>query len=93
MGSGVTDPGYNGEIGGRLRRRLRITRRGKSSVVVVADQGNADYLVTGDDDLLAIKDFKPCPIITPEEFRQGRISLLTGDADVGQAPLPVRCEC
>lgn len=38
--------------------------------LVLADQGNADYLVTGDDDLLAITDFKPSPIITPEAFRQ-----------------------
>ncbi len=38
--------------------------------LILADQGNADYLVTGDDDLLTIKDFEPCPIITPEAFRK-----------------------
>ncbi|HAS81245.1 MAG TPA: putative toxin-antitoxin system toxin component, PIN family [Verrucomicrobia bacterium] len=37
--------------------------------LILADQGNADYLVTGDDDLLTIKNFEPCPIITPEAFR------------------------
>ncbi len=38
--------------------------------LILADQGNADFLVTGDDDLLSIDNFKPCPIITPEVFRQ-----------------------
>jgi putative PIN family toxin of toxin-antitoxin system len=38
--------------------------------LILADQGHADYLVTGDDDLLTITDFTACPIITPEAFRQ-----------------------
>jgi len=30
--------------------------------------GNADYLVSGDKDLLVIADRFPCPIITATEF-------------------------
>lgn len=36
--------------------------------LILAKQGKADYLVTGDDDLLAVENFKCCPIITPEHF-------------------------
>lgn len=36
--------------------------------LLLAKQGNADYLVTGDDDLLAVEKFNCCPIITPEHF-------------------------
>ena len=38
--------------------------------LTLAFDGHADYLVTGDDDLLAIENFTACPIITPEAFRQ-----------------------
>ena len=30
--------------------------------------GNADYLITGDDDLLTLKSFHPTSIITPRQF-------------------------
>jgi uncharacterized protein len=38
--------------------------------LTLAIDGHADYLVTGDDDLLAIDNIEVCPIITPEAFRQ-----------------------
>jgi len=38
--------------------------------LVLAAQARADYLVTGDADLLAVHGFKTCPIITPEQFRR-----------------------
>lgn len=38
--------------------------------LALAAQGRADYLVTGDADLLALSGFKTCPIVTPEQFRQ-----------------------
>jgi putative PIN family toxin of toxin-antitoxin system len=36
--------------------------------LMLAKQGKADFLVTGDADLLAVEQFKVCPIITPEQF-------------------------
>ena len=36
--------------------------------LILAKQGRADYLVTGDADLLEVENFKGCPIITPEHF-------------------------
>ena len=38
--------------------------------LTLAAQGHADFLVTGDTDLLAVKGFSACPIVTPEQFRQ-----------------------
>lgn len=38
--------------------------------LILAAQGGADYLVTGDDDLLSVKGFVSCPVVTPEAFRQ-----------------------
>lgn len=38
--------------------------------LILAIKGSADYLVTGDRDLLAVKDFEFCPIVTPEEFQK-----------------------
>ena len=38
--------------------------------LTLAAQGHADSLVTGDADLLAVKGFSACPIVTPEQFRQ-----------------------
>ena len=37
--------------------------------LILAKQGHADYLVTGDLDLLTVQDFKNCPILTPEQFK------------------------
>jgi uncharacterized protein len=36
--------------------------------LTLAKQGRADYLVTGDADLLTLQGFKGCPVITPEHF-------------------------
>ena len=36
----------------------------------LAARGDAGYLVSGDADLLSLKDFAVCPIITLEQFRQ-----------------------
>ena len=38
--------------------------------LILAIKGNADYLVTGDRDLLTVKEFDTCPIVTPEEFQK-----------------------
>ena len=38
--------------------------------LILAAKGNADYLVTGGRDLLAVKDFDACPIVTPEGFQK-----------------------
>jgi len=37
-------------------------------ILILAKQSGADFLVTGDTDLLAVKSIKGCPIITPEHF-------------------------
>jgi len=37
-------------------------------VLGLAEAGAADCIVTGDKDLLALKVFKSCPILTPREF-------------------------
>lgn len=39
--------------------------------------GNADYLVTGDKDLLALKGQLPCAVVTPADFR-GSLGRLPG---------------
>jgi len=38
--------------------------------LILAKQSGADFLVTGDADLLVVENFKCCPIITPEQFSQ-----------------------
>ncbi|MDX9867411.1 MAG: putative toxin-antitoxin system toxin component, PIN family [Kiritimatiellia bacterium] len=38
--------------------------------LTLAAQGKADFLVTGDADLLSVNGFSACPIVTPEQFRQ-----------------------
>ena len=45
---------------------------GDSMFLALAAQARADYLVTGDADLLAVRGFKICPIVTPEQFRQSQ---------------------
>ena len=37
-------------------------------ILDTASAGNADYIVTGDNDLLTLKEFKSIPIITPRQF-------------------------
>ena len=46
--------------------------------LALAAQARADYLVTGDADLLAVRGFKTCPIVTPDQFRQQMPSRLGG---------------
>ncbi|MDR1497051.1 MAG: putative toxin-antitoxin system toxin component, PIN family [Puniceicoccales bacterium] len=43
---------------------------GDVKFLALARAGKADYLVTGDADLLAISGFKDCPILTPEAFHE-----------------------
>ena len=38
--------------------------------LTLAAQGHADVLITGHADLLSVKGFSACPIVTPEQFRQ-----------------------
>ncbi len=55
----------------RQSRRLPLCRDPHDQkFLILADQGNADFLVTGDAELLSITEFTHCPIITPEAFRQ-----------------------
>jgi len=52
-------------------RRLPLCRDPHDQkFLILADQGNADYLVAGDDELLAMDTVESCPIVTPEVFRQ-----------------------
>ena len=37
-------------------------------ILGLAKTGKADYLVTGDDDLLALEHFEQCRIVTPRQF-------------------------
>jgi predicted nucleic acid-binding protein len=39
-----------------------------NTFLVLAPAGNADYLVTGDRDLLSLVDHFSCPIVTAEVF-------------------------
>lgn len=38
--------------------------------LILAEQGNADFLVTGDDDLLSLENVSGCPIVTPAALRE-----------------------
>lgn len=46
------------------------TVRDKDDIIILACAagGNADYVVTGDDDLLTLKEYKDIQIVTPAEF-------------------------
>lgn len=46
------------------------TVRDKDDIIILACAagGNADYIVTGDDDLLVLKEYKGIRIVTPAEF-------------------------
>ncbi len=46
-----------------------VTRDPKDDpVVACAKEGQADYLVSGDQDLLVLENYKGIPIITPQQF-------------------------
>ena len=51
------------------QRRITACRDPKDNVVLeVAVAGEADYIVTGDDDLLVLHPFEGIPIVGPAEF-------------------------
>ncbi|MCM2266022.1 MAG: putative toxin-antitoxin system toxin component, PIN family [Desulfuromonadales bacterium] len=45
--------------------------------------GKADYLVTGDKDLLALDGHLPCQVVTPADFR-GSLGLLPGTSMISK---------
>ena len=46
-----------------------ICRDSEDNMILdTASAGNADYIVTGDNDLLTLKEFKSIPIIAPRQF-------------------------
>ena len=51
------------------RQRLRKVRDPKDNMFLeAAQQGKADYLITGDKDLLVLKQFRRTKIVKPKEF-------------------------
>ncbi len=51
------------------QRRITACRDPKDNIVLeVAVAGEADYIVTGDDDLLVLHPFEGIPIVGPAEF-------------------------
>lgn len=50
--------------------RLRMRDPDDAWIVATAVAGSADVLVTGDQDLLAVADDAPIPIVTPRQFWQ-----------------------
>ena len=51
------------------QRRITACRDPKDNIVLeVAVAGEADYIVTGDDDLLVLHPFEGVPIVGPAEF-------------------------
>ena len=47
-----------------------------SYLLAVARDGEADFLVTNDQDLLCLSSFGKCEVVTPEEFAS-RLALMT----------------
>jgi putative PIN family toxin of toxin-antitoxin system len=53
------------------KRRITICRDSKDNMFLeVAADGNANMIVSGDDDLLSLEEFEGIPIVTPFEFLQ-----------------------
>jgi len=49
--------------------KISVCRDEKDNMVIeCAVDGNADFIVTGDKDLLVLKSFRKIPIITPRKF-------------------------
>ena len=42
--------------------------RDKTDDIILAESSKADYIITGDDDLLMLQEYKTTPIITPRRF-------------------------
>ena len=52
-----------------VTERVRACRDPKDDKILeLAVNGNADYIVTGDDDLLAMNPFRDIEIVRPAEF-------------------------
>lgn len=50
-------------------RRVQVCRDPKDNMVIEAAlEGAAEYIVTGDEDLLTLKKFERIPIVTPRMF-------------------------
>ncbi len=50
-------------------QKINVCRDGKDNFLLeVALEGKADYLVTGDDDLLVLNPFHHTEIVTPKDF-------------------------
>lgn len=51
------------------KKELRVTRdKDDNRVLEAAMEGNCEYIVTGDKDLLLLKDYKCIKIVTSEQF-------------------------
>ena len=53
----------------RPKEKVEVCRDSKDNMLLeAAVAGDANYLVTGDDDLLALKDFRGAKIVSPAKF-------------------------
>ena len=52
-----------------IKHKISLCRDPKDNMYLeLALSGNAEYIITGDNDLLQLNPFKNIPIITPKEF-------------------------
>lgn len=52
-------------------RKIKACRDAKDNYILeIADEGDVDYIITGDDDLLVLNPFKEIKIITPRKFEK-----------------------
>ncbi len=51
-------------------KRHSVVKRDQDDNIIIdcAIEANADYIITGDDDLLTLKEFKKIKILNPSEF-------------------------
>ena len=60
-----------------VRSNVDVCRDKKDNFLLsLAEESSADYLITGDDDLLVLKKFKKTKIITMAEYKRNRPSHL-----------------
>jgi len=53
------------------RRKVNVCRDVKDNFLLeVALEGKADYLITGDEDLLALNPFQKIKILMPKDFKE-----------------------
>jgi len=52
------------------KKRHSVVNRDEDDNIIIdcAIEANADYIITGDDDLLTLKEFKKVKILNPSEF-------------------------